>query len=270
MQFVKLEFVGAVASLTLQQAGGNRINFRMREEILGAINSVASSKARVLVIKGDGENFCLGGDVREWPGLSVNALRPKVEVFAHALDRLAQLDIPTVASVQGGCAGGGFELALACDLIIASRSARFSFPEASIGIMTLQGGVYNLAQRIGRTKALELAFLSEPISSERLAEWNVVNRVVDADDLDQEVGTLADRLAAGPAMVYAATKDLLRVWEREGVSGSRKALYDLSMPLFETEDTQRALRNVAAAVTEGKPIPRATFEATPSRPSGSV
>jgi enoyl-CoA hydratase/carnithine racemase len=79
--------------------------------------------------------------------------------------------------VQGGCAGGGFELALACDMIIASRSARFSFPGGLIGIITLQGGVYNIAERIGRTKAIELAFLSDPVPAEQLAQWNVV-RVV--------------------------------------------------------------------------------------------
>lgn len=123
MQFIKLDLSNAIASIKLQHAGGNRINFQMREEIFNAVESVAKSDARVLVIKGDGEDFCLGGDVRDWPDVPVDKLRPRVEVFANALDRLEQLDIPTIASVQGGCAGGGFELALACDMIIASRSA---------------------------------------------------------------------------------------------------------------------------------------------------
>ncbi len=245
MQFIKLDFSNAIASIKLQHAGGNRINFQMREEIFNAVESVAKSDARVLVIKGDGEDFCLGGDVRDWPDVPVDKLRPRVEVFANALDRLEQLDIPTIASVQGGCAGGGFELALACDMIIASRSARFSFPEALIGIMTLQGGVYNIAERIGRTKAIELAFLSDPAPAEQLAQWNVVNRIVDDEALITETDGLAQRLATGPAMVYAATKELLRIWQSEGVPGARKALYDISMPLFRTDDTQRALHNEA-------------------------
>jgi enoyl-CoA hydratase/carnithine racemase len=263
MQFIKLDLSNAIASIKLQHAGGNRINFQMREEIFNAVESVAKSDARVLVIKGDGEDFCLGGDVRDWPDMPVDKLRPRVEVFANALDRLEQLDIPTIASVQGGCAGGGFELALACDMIIASRSARFSFPEALIGIMTLQGGVYNIAERIGRTKAVELAFLSDPAPAEQLAQWNVVNRVVDDEALIPETDGLAQRLATGPAMVYAATKELLRIWQSEGVRGARKALYDISMPLFGTDDTQRALHNVAAAVNAGQPIPRAIFSAGP-------
>jgi 1,4-dihydroxy-2-naphthoyl-CoA synthase len=79
-----------------------------------------------------------------------------------------------LASVQGGCMGGGFELALGCDLIIAGRSASFAFPEGLVGILTLQGGVYNIAERIGRTKAIKLAFLSEPVSAEQMAQWNVI------------------------------------------------------------------------------------------------
>jgi enoyl-CoA hydratase/carnithine racemase len=179
MEFVKLELGNATASIAPRRVGGNRINFQLREEIFSAIEIVANSDARVPVIKGDGENFCLGGDVRDWPGVPVEKLTLRVEVFANALDRLEQLDIPTIASVRGGCAGGGFELALACDMIIASRSARFSFPEGLVGIMTLQGGVYSIAERIGRTKAVEPAFLSDPVPAEQLAQWNVVNRVVD-------------------------------------------------------------------------------------------
>src|SRR5260370_8061172 len=106
----------------------NRINFEMRQELLEAIEQVATSDARVLVIKAAGENFSLGGDVRDWPGVSVAELRPKIEVFARALDHLQELEIPTIASVQGGCMGGGFELALRSSLIIAGSSSLFAFP----------------------------------------------------------------------------------------------------------------------------------------------
>jgi enoyl-CoA hydratase/carnithine racemase len=76
-------------------------------------------------------------------------------------------------------------------MIIASRSARFSFPEGLVGIRTLQGGVHQIAERIGRTKAIELAFLSDPVPAEQLAQWNVVNRVVDDEALVRETDALA-------------------------------------------------------------------------------
>ena len=265
MNVVHLQVDSAIARITIDHPVDNRINFEMRQELLEAIEQVATSDARVLVIKAAGENFSLGGDVRDWPGVSVAELRPKIEVFARALDHLQELEIPTIASVQGGCMGGGFELALGCDLIIAGRSARFAFPEGLIGIPTLQGGVYNMAERIGRAKAIELAFLSEPVSAEQMAQWNVVNRVIEDHLLSQETEALAIRLASGPAMAYAATKDLLRIWQREGVIGARKALYDLSMPLFETDDVQQALRAAADAMNTGTPYPKAIFSAGPKR-----
>lgn len=154
MNFVHLELEGAIATMTLDQPGGNRINFQMRKEILQTVERVAASDTRVLLVKGKGPDFCLGGDIRDWPGIPAKDLRPRVEVFARAIDLLESLAMPTIAVVRGGCMGGGFELALGCDLIIAAKSARFMFPEALLGIMTLQGGVYQLAERIGRTKAL--------------------------------------------------------------------------------------------------------------------
>ena len=238
---------------------GNRINFEMRGELLDAFEQVAASDARVLVIRGEGDDFCLGGDVRDWPGVPAATLRPGVEVFARALDRLERLDIPTIAAVQGNCMGGGFELAQSCDMILASRSAHFAFPEGRLGIMTLQGGMIQLAERVGRSKAIELVFLSEPIAAEQMALWNVVNRVVEDGELDQETDLLTERLAAGPPRAFAATKAIMRKWSLDGVKSAKAALYDASMPLFDTDDVQRALVNAAEAVNAGKPFPKMTF-----------
>ncbi len=259
MTFVHLEFDGAVATVMLDHPTGNRINFQMREEILAACERVATSQARVLLVKGKGPDFCLGGDIRDWPGIPSSDLRPKVEVFARAIDLLESLPIPTIAVVQGGCVGGGFELALGCDLVIAGASARFMFPEAMLGIMTLQGGVYQLAERIGRNKAIELVLLSEPVGAGRMAEWNVVNRVVDDAVLDEQANSVARRLAAGSSHVHAGTKALLRTWQLHGRAAARSALYEMSMPLFDTPDVQSALSQAVEAVKAGRPIPTATF-----------
>jgi enoyl-CoA hydratase/carnithine racemase len=96
-----------------------------------------------------------------------------------------------------------------------------------------------------------------------MAQWNVINRVVEDHALSQETEALARGLASGPAMAYAATKDLLRIWQREGILGAREALYDLSMPLFETDDVQQALCAAADALSAGKPYPKALFPAGP-------
>lgn len=262
MKFTRLQLDGSVARLTLDHPEGNRLNFVMRHELRDAFEQIGASSARVLIVRGDGADFCLGGDVREWVGIPSAELRPRIEVFARALESLEQLKIPTIAAVQGACIGGGFELALSCDLIVAGRSARFAFPEARVGIMTLQGGVIQMAERIGRAKAIELVMLSEPVSAEQMAAWNVVNTVTDDASLASEVEGIAQRLSTGPIAAYAATKDLLRVWKQGGQKKAQDALYDVSMPLFDSEDVQTALRNAANAINTGKPFPKAIFTAT--------
>jgi enoyl-CoA hydratase/carnithine racemase len=259
MPFTHLDVGGPVATLSLDHPGGNRINFEMRVELKEAVQRVEKSPARALLIRGEGPDFCLGGDIRDWPSVPTEVLREKIHVFADALDKLGRLSIPTIAAVQGGCMGGGFELALSCDLILAARSARFAFPEARLGIVTLQGGMMQIAGRVGRAKAAELVFLSEPVTAEQMRQWNVVNRVVDDADLQSDAAALARRLAEGPTKAFAATKALWRMQSEEGVAAAKAKLYDISMPLFDSEDARAALRNAAEAINAGKPFPTAIF-----------
>ena len=170
MPLAQLTFDGPIATISLDHPQGNRINFGMRQELLASLRGVADSPAQVLLLRAEGKDFCLGGDVRDWPGIPPRELRPKIETFAEALDQLEKLSIPTVAAVQGRCMGGGLELILSCDLVVASRTAAFGCPEAMLGIVTLQGGVIQLAQRIGRAKALEFVFLSDLHSADEMAE----------------------------------------------------------------------------------------------------
>lgn len=247
---VHLDLEGAVASITLDRPFGNRIDFAMRESLREAVRSVEASTARALMIKGAGPDFCRGGDVREWVGVPSSALRPKIEVFAEGLKILRRLQIPTVAVVQGNCRGGGFELALNCDFIIAARSAVFCFPEAASGILTLQGGVMQLAERIGRSKACELVLLREAIGADQLALWSVVNRVVDDDELADQALTFATQLARVSRPVTAATKRLLRIWSDDGPEAAMANWYDIAMPLFDLEPTQAALRSTAESLQQ--------------------
>lgn len=260
MSQTQLVFEGSLAVLSLVRPGGNRISFEMRRELRHAIRRVAASNARALLVRGEGADFCLGGDVSEWPDVPVDELRHKIEVFAEALDLLSRLEIPTLAAIQGGCSGGGLELALTCDLVVASQSAWFSCPEATLGILTLQGGMLQLADRIGRSRAAELIFLSEKIPVAQFHAWNMVNWIVEDSSLEHFARDMAMRLASGPTLAYGATKRLWRTQAESGERAARDALYDHSMPLFETEDARVALRSAADALAAGRPRPTIGFK----------
>ena len=251
MNSIDLQIRESIATITLQNPGGNRITFEMRRGIFAAVDRVANSRARVLLVRADGDDFCLGGDIHEWLGIPSAELQPRIEMFAKALDLIGGLAIPTVALVQGRCVGGGFELALSCDLIVAGNSAQFAFPEATVGLTTLQGGVYRLAERIGRARAIELVMLPTSIPASQMNDWNVINKVVDDGALLTAGDELAQRLASGPPEAYAATKAVMQIWGERGALAAREALYDISMPLFDLAGTQTAIAEAITAAGGG-------------------
>jgi enoyl-CoA hydratase/carnithine racemase len=180
--------------------------------------------------------------LREWAGVPAAELRPKIEVFAEAVDQLGRFAMPTLAAVQGGCVGGGFKLAMTCDMIIAGRSARFSCPEATVGILTLQGGMLQLAEWLGAARAAELVFLAEPVSAEQLCEWNIVSRVVDDPALEQAARDLVMGLATGPTRAYAATNALWRLQAERGHVPRARSLRALHAALRDAGRQGRAAR----------------------------
>ena len=100
MKFIHLELNEQIAAVTLDHPDGNRINFQMREELLEAFEQVAKSDIRALLVQGKGADFCLGGDIRDWPGIKAAELQTRIEVFARAIDLLETLPIPTPSSSE--------------------------------------------------------------------------------------------------------------------------------------------------------------------------
>ena len=120
------------------------------------------------------------------------------------------------------------------DVIIAGRTARFGHPEQSIAIVTLLGGVYRIAERAGRSRAMRWALTSEQVPAEEMERFGVVDRVVDDDALDEEAAAFAARVAAGPTLAHAAHKALLRTWAVGGVAAADEVILDVALPLFDS------------------------------------
>ena len=259
MSHVDYELRDALAVVTLTNPPQNRISEQMARELDAAVRGAAAAPARALLLRADGPDFCMGGDIEPWPDIEPDDLRSRFETYMAIFNRFEQLPIPTVTAAQGRCLGGGLELAVRSDVILAAESARFGHPEGTLGIGTLLGGVYRVAERAGRARAIEWAMTSEQVSAEVMAQAGVVNRVVTDDDLLTEATAFATKLAAGPTRAHAAHKALLRAWAVGGVAAADEVMFDVMMPLFATDDVRRALPAAVEALRAGRPRPTTDF-----------
>ncbi len=169
-----------------------------------------SDDCRVVMITGAGAGFCAGQDLSERvinPGAARPDLGGTIETYYNPLIRaMRALPKPVIAAVNGVAAGAGANFALAADIVIAGRSARFIQAFARIGLVPDSGGTFFLPRLVGDARARALMLLADPVSAEDAAAWGMIYRVVDDADLMGEARTLAQRLAAGPTHAYGLMK----------------------------------------------------------------
>ncbi|MCC7274615.1 MAG: 2-(1,2-epoxy-1,2-dihydrophenyl)acetyl-CoA isomerase [Alphaproteobacteria bacterium] len=202
---------GDVATITLNRADKlNSVNRTMHAELRVALDRVATSGARCLVLTGAGRGFCAGQDLAERRRGADDAppdLGAGLDTLYNPLvRRLRALPLPTVAAVNGIAAGAGANLALACDIAVAARSASFVQAFARIGLVPDCGGTWFLPHLVGRARALALAMTAERLPAERAAEWGLIWSCVDDADLAATVAALAASLAALPTGALVATR----------------------------------------------------------------
>lgn len=260
MSHLRHEIEDGLATVTLNNPPQNRLGPEMIDDLARTIEAVAKSGARALLLRAEGENFSYGGDILSWPGTDVRELRALFERYMSVFNQFERLPIPTLAAVRGLCFGGGLELSIRADLIFAGASARFGHPEQTLGIVTLLGGIYRVAERAGRARAAEMAFTSEPVPASTMQQYGVVNRVYDDAALLEQATAFARRLAKGPTRAHAAHKALLRAWAVGGVAAADETMFDIAMPLFETEDVKAGLRSAVDALNAGRPRPAMDFK----------
>ncbi len=190
---------GAVRTVTVNRPDKlNALNRQVLGELRVAFGQAAADDAvRVVVLTGAGEKaFVAGADISEMSGLTPIQLRDfsrHGQILMTAIERLGK---PVIAAINGFALGGGFELAMACQLRIAGDNARIGQPEVKLGLIPGFGGTQRLLRLAGRSAALELCLVGDPIDAQRAHQLGLVNRVVPAAALASEVGSLAGKLAA--------------------------------------------------------------------------
>ncbi|AXT48332.1 MULTISPECIES: 2-(1,2-epoxy-1,2-dihydrophenyl)acetyl-CoA isomerase PaaG [Chromobacterium] len=234
---VELSLEAGVATLTLNRPQRlNSFNPAMHQALAAALDRLRDDvEVRVLVLTGAGRAFCAGQDLSDravLPGQQAVDLGQSIEdYYAPLVRRLRDMPKPVIAAVNGVAAGAGANIALACDLVIAARSARFTQAFSKVGLMPDSGGSYWLPRLLGQARAMGLALLAEPLPAEQAEEWGLIWRCVDDEDFPAAVRQLAEQLAGGPTLAYARIKRALQA--SEGNS--------LEQQLQLERDTQREL-----------------------------
>jgi 2-(1,2-epoxy-1,2-dihydrophenyl)acetyl-CoA isomerase len=233
---ILLEIANGAARLTLNRPDRlNSFTVQMHDEVSRALESVTKSDARVLVLTGAGRGFCAGQDLSDRavaPGGEGVDLGESLEKrYNPLIRRLTSLDMPVICAVNGVAAGAGANIALACDIVIAAKSAKFIQSFANIGLIPDSGGTWTLPRLAGQARALGLALTGEPLTAERAEAWGMIWKCVDDEKLREETDALAAKFAAAPTRGLALTKKLIRE------SGARA----LEVQLDIERDAQRTL-----------------------------
>jgi 2-(1,2-epoxy-1,2-dihydrophenyl)acetyl-CoA isomerase len=239
-QTILFESAGNIARLTLNRPERmNALGADMSSEILDALTRVeVDTEVRVLVITGAGRGFCAGANLGsgEITGGMPDLGKVLEEQYNPIVEKLRALSVPVVCAVNGVAAGAGANFALACDIVIATRSARFIQAFAKIGLLPDMGGTHFLTQLVGPARAMGLALLAEPLSAEQAAEWGLIWRCVDDEEFAQATTELAQRLASGPPLALAHAKRAIHAAAENSLTQQLALERDLQRELGRTQD----------------------------------
>jgi len=219
----------------------NALNFELMGELVKALEELDGDQAvRVIILTGSERAFAAGADLKEMSqsGPVDLILGRRFELW----DRLRKIAKPIIAAVSGYCLGGGNELAMNCDIIIASENATFGQPEVNVGIMPGAGGTQRLIRAVGKYKAMEMILTGKPITAQEAYRVGLVNRIVPTESLLDEAKKMANEIASKPPIsVRAAKEAILKAQDTAlevGLDFERKSFY----MLFATEDGKEGMK----------------------------
>ncbi len=247
---------GTVAVLSMGLAPYNLMDRALNRELIRGLEWAQRENARAVVLRSSLRHFSAGADLD-----AMIADADQADVldwgFTETLRAFNEHPAPIIASIAGVCVGGGFELALACDLIVAAESAKIGSVEVTVGLHPLMGAVQRLTQRAGAARAKEMALLGRRYPAATLERWNVINWVVADEQLERATMVLAQELAHGPSIAHAATKRLVSVTVNEGIAAADEAMAEIQRPIIGSADFRAAVRSyreygIGMATFEGR------------------
>ena len=251
LRYIHTEINDSVALVRIERYEVlNALNLHLMNELVGELARLDGDDAvRCMVVTGGPKAFAAGADILEMADATVVEMK-QLNQF-QVWDKLRQVRKPVIAAVNGFALGGGCELAMACDMIVAGEDAKFGQPEVKLGVMPGAGGTQRLTRLIGKNRALEMLLTGRPISADDALNMGLVNRVVPADTCVQEALSLAYEIAKqapiAVQMIKEAANKVLDVDLQTGMELERNAFY----LLFATEDRSEGMK---AFLDKRKPV----------------
>ena len=233
---------GGLAVLTLDSPPLNLFDQRMIDDVRAAVTEVAAEPPRALLIRAEGRAVSGGVDVHVFDGLTPEQGSALWDELLGMIDQLERLPAPIVFAAHALTLTAALEIALACDLIVASPKAKFGLVEKVVGLTPSMGGTQRFAERAGSGRARQFVMDGGVFSAEELERWGVVNTIFPEDEFEARSRALAEELAAGPTKAHAMTKHILRRFREGGLPAADEATRTEAADLFATEDLRNAVK----------------------------
>ncbi len=250
MTAIEYGLVGDLATITLNRPERrNALTARDWIDLGAAARKAAADKARAVLLRGAGGCFSAGFDISEITPGEVDASELVGQIVNPALIAIREIPVPTIAAIEGACVGGGFGIAAACDVVLASETAKFAIPYTQIGIMADAGTHLFLRETVGYQRAADLIFSGRILSAQDALTLGLCARVCDAEAFEQEVAGYVRTLAKGPTQALIRSKRILRTVKTvdEGLAAEAR----LQAEVFATQD---AYEGITAFLEGRKPV----------------
>ncbi|WP_017753436.1 enoyl-CoA hydratase [Calidifontibacillus oryziterrae] len=241
-QYINVSSCEEIGYVTLNRPNVlNALNRFMITEIVNALESFdKNDDVKVILLTGEGRAFAAGADIHEMA--EDDSIRLELLNQFADWDRIALIKKPIIGAVQGFALGGGFELALCCDVLVAADNAQFGFPEINIGVMPGAGGTQRLTKLMGKTKALEWLWLGEPMSAKEALHYGIVNRLVAPEVLLEETVRFAKKIAKQPSLSLRLIKEsVLKAIDYSLYEGMQFERKNFSL-LFSSHDQKEGMK----------------------------
>jgi enoyl-CoA hydratase/carnithine racemase len=237
MGSIRFEKDGAVGVISLAKPPHNLIDNAMIGSLADGYATAVQAGCRAILLRSEMRHFCAGADLE-----SIASQRWSQDELARLWAGLEEVPVPVVAAVHGAALGGGFELALMCDMIIAAETASFGMAEASLGLIPLLGGVQRVVERAGVARAKEMAMFGRRQDPRALERWGVINLVTAESELPGVSLSWARQLAAGPTVAFRSIKTLANAAARSGMAQADALQEKCNAAMWRSEDQRRGLQ----------------------------